>query len=212
MLGHERPGGGHYSAKRGFIIRSYSSKNREQEEGHTVTVTVGVRGPKAVSEVDDELNGARPTVNCKVHERERARVRAHFKTRRHYALSLQGSYKRERERGFIDNHKVTEGSVSTTPCRVTPPLGARAPALTASTLPPLSFWPCGPPRRVGKHKGAQTAIGPSQSPSRSLETARPVGRASALDLCPWAKVSGVSRHSVRVFVSLFLFFHITNCA
>ena len=145
MLGHERPGGGHYSAKRGFIIRSYSSKNREQEEGHTVTVTMGVRGPKAVSEVDDELNGARPTVNCKVHERERARVRAHFKTRRHYALSLQGSYKRERERGFIDNHKVTEGSVSTTPCRVTPPLGARAPALTASTLPPLSVWPCGPP-------------------------------------------------------------------
>ena len=59
MLGHERPGGGHYSAKRGFIIRSYSSKNREQEEGHTVTVTVGVRGPNAVSEVDDELNGRR---------------------------------------------------------------------------------------------------------------------------------------------------------
>jgi hypothetical protein len=24
-----------------------------------------------------------------------------------------------------------------------PPLGARAPALTASTLPPLSVWPCG---------------------------------------------------------------------
>ena len=43
---------------------------------------------------------------------------------------------------------------------------------------------------VNKHKGAQTAIGPSQSPSRSLETARPVGRASALDLCPGAKVSG----------------------
>ena len=37
---------------------------------------------------------------------------------------------------------------------------------------------------------AQTAIDPSQSPSRSLETARPVGRASALDLCPGAKVSG----------------------
>jgi hypothetical protein len=46
------------------------------------------------------------------------------------------------------------------------------------------------PWQVGKHKGAQTAIGPSQSPSRSLETARPVGRASALDLCPGAKVSG----------------------
>jgi hypothetical protein len=62
--------------------------------------------------------------------------------------------------------------------------------MTASTIPPLSVWPCGPPGRVGKHKGAQTAIGPSQSPSRSLETARPVGRASALDLCPGAKVSG----------------------
>ena len=57
------------------------------------------------------------------------------------------------------------------PCRVTPPLGARA-------LPALSVWPCGPPWRVGKHKGVQTAIGPSQSPSCSLETARPLGRAS----------------------------------
>jgi len=62
--------------------------------------------------------------------------------------------------------------------------------MTASTIPPLSVWPFGPPGRVSKHKGAQTAIGPSQSPSRSLETARPVGRASALDLCPGAKVSG----------------------
>jgi hypothetical protein len=90
---------------------------------------------------------------------------------------------RESERSFIDNHKVT-------PCRVTPPLGARAPALTASTLPPVSVWPCGPPWWVGKHKRAQNAIGPSQSPSRSLETARPVKHASALDLCPGAKVSG----------------------
>jgi hypothetical protein len=54
----------------------------------------------------------------------------------------------------------------------------------------LSVWPCGPPWRVGKHKEAQTAIVPSQSPSRSLETARPVGRASALDPCPGAKVLG----------------------
>ena len=58
---------------------------------------------------------------------------------------------RERERSF-DNHEVTEDDddvfdlffqkqqrmVSTTPCRVTAPLGARAPALMASTLPPLS--------------------------------------------------------------------------
>ena len=32
----------------------------------------------------------------------------------------------------------------------------------------------------GRHKGAQIAIGLSQSSSRSLETARPVGRVSAL--------------------------------
>jgi hypothetical protein len=62
--------------------------------------------------------------------------------------------------------------------------------LTASTLHPLFVCPCGPPGRVGKHKGAHTAITPSQSPSRSLDTARPVERASALDLCPGAKVSG----------------------
>ena len=74
----------------------------------------------------------------------------------------------ERERSFIDNHKVTEGEYSTPTLR-------------------LAMWPAW---RVGKLKGAQTAIGPSQSPSRSLETARPVGRASALDLCPGAKVSG----------------------
>jgi hypothetical protein len=81
--------------------------------------------------------------------------------------------------------------------KVTPPLGARAPVLTVSTLPPLSVWPCGPPGRVGKHKGAQTAIGPSQSPSRSLETARPVGRASALDLCPGARFRDPKRGRER---------------
>jgi hypothetical protein len=56
---------------------------------------------------------------------------------------------RERERSF-DNHEVTEDDddvfdlffqkqqrmVSTTPCRVTAPLGERAPVLTASTLYP----------------------------------------------------------------------------
>ena len=42
----------------------------------------------------------------------------------------------------------------------------------------------------GRHKGAQTAISPSHSPSRSLETARTLGRACALDFCPGAKVSG----------------------
>jgi hypothetical protein len=44
------------------------------------------------------------------------------------------------------------------------------------------MWPAW---RVGKHKGAQTAIGPSQSPSRSVETARPVGRACALGQRFW---------------------------
>jgi hypothetical protein len=39
---------------------------------------------------------------------------------------------------------------------------------------------------VGKHKGAQTAIGPFQSPSRSLETVRPRG----ICLHTRAKVSG----------------------
>jgi hypothetical protein len=60
---------------------------------------------------------------------------------------------------------------------------------TTSTLPTLSVRPCGPPWRVGKYNGAHTAIGPSQSPSCALATARPVGRASALDFCPGAKVS-----------------------
>jgi len=54
--------------------------------------------------------------------------------------------------------------------------------MTASTIPPLSVWPCGPP---GGHRGAQISIGPSQSPSRSLETA-PRGTC----LRPGAKVSG----------------------
>ena len=31
--------------------------------------------------------------------------------------------------------------MSTTPCRVTPPLGARAQQMTASTMPQLSLWP-----------------------------------------------------------------------
>jgi hypothetical protein len=70
-------------------------------------------------------------------------------------------------------------------------LGARAPALTASTLPPLSVWPCGPPWRMGKHKGAQTASGPSQSPSRSLETARPVGRCLCPGLLPLGEGFGI---------------------
>jgi hypothetical protein len=69
----------------------------------------------------------------------------------------------------------------------------------ARAVPPLSVWPCGPPWRVGKHKGAQTAICPSQSPSRSLETPRPVGRASALDFCPGAKVSGSQTGQREVF-------------
>ena len=41
--------------------------------------------------------------------------------------------------------------------------------MTASTLPPLSVWPCGPLWRVGKHIGAQTAIGPSGEQKRKRE-------------------------------------------
>ena len=73
--------------------------------------------------------------------------------------------------------------------------------LTWSTLPTLSVWPRGPPWRVGEHKEPQTAIGPSQPPSRSLETARPVGRASALDFCPGAKVSGSQTHLLTPWYS-----------
>jgi hypothetical protein len=42
--------------------------------------------------------------------------------------------------------------------------------------------------RICGHTGAQTSITPSQSPSRSFETGRPVGHASASAL---AKVSGI---------------------
>ncbi len=59
-------------------------------------------------------------------------------------------------------------SVSATPCRVTPPLGTRAPSYDGEYK-----WPFGHVARVGG-QGAQTLIGPSQSPSRSLETAPPV--------------------------------------
>jgi len=83
------------------------------------------------------------------------------------------------------------------PCRVTPPLGARAQYMTASTIPPLSVWSCGTPWRTvwlcgtpGGHKGAQTCIGLTQSPSRSLETVRPVGRASA-----WGQGFGIPTRS-----------------
>ena len=71
--------------------------------------------------------------------------------------------------------------------------GDAAPGRTGCSIDGEHYTPTlrlAPPWRVGKHKGAQTAIGPSQSPSSSLETARPLGRASALDLCPGAKVSG----------------------
>ncbi len=47
----------------------------------------------------------------------------------------------------------------------------------SNPTPLLAMWPAW---RVGRHKGVQAAIGPSQSPSRSLETARPVGRAFTL--------------------------------
>jgi hypothetical protein len=55
---------------------------------------------------------------------------------------------REREREVYGQSTSDLRSVSTTPCRVTPPLGARAQHLTASTIPPLSVWPCGTPWRI----------------------------------------------------------------
>jgi hypothetical protein len=83
--------------------------------------------------------------------------------------------------------------VSTTPCRVTPPLGARAPAHDGEYYTPYS--PLGLVARLCRHKGAQTSIGPSQSPSRSLDSARPMGRASVR---PRAKVSGSQTERDRI--------------
>jgi len=48
-------------------------------------------------------------------------------------------------------------SVSTTPCRVTPPLDTRGPAPAASTIPPFSAWPCHTP--VGTTDRRHQAIG-----------------------------------------------------
>ena len=57
---------------------------------------------------------------------------------------------REREKeSFIDNTEVTEG-VSTTPCRVTPPLRSRAQQMTASNI--SEFTRNGIPRWQSVHK------------------------------------------------------------
>ena len=70
---------------------------------------------------------------------------------------------RKREREVLGHSRSDERSVSTTPCRVTPPLGARAPACDReSYTPTLRF---GLVARLGGHKGAQTSTYPSQSPS-----------------------------------------------
>jgi hypothetical protein len=76
--------------------------------------------------------------------------------------------------------------VSTTSCRLTPSLGARAQHMTASTIPPLSVWACGTPWQRAQGTEAQTSICPSQSPTRSLGCACALG----------AKVSGEGRKSV----------------
>jgi len=64
------------------------------------------------------------------------------------------------------------------PCRVTPPWALVAQYAVASTIPPLSARPY-----TYWHKGAQTpgvsVQRSSQSPSYSLEAARPGGRAAA---------------------------------
>ena len=53
---------------------------------------------------------------------------------------------------------------------------------------------------MGKHQGAQTAIGPSQSPSRSLETARPEGRARP----PWGEGFGIPESFIgKILMTLF---------
>jgi hypothetical protein len=85
-------------------------------------------------------------------------VRAHSRER-------ERERKRERERSVIDNHEVTEGRHNSLS-------GDTAPGRTGSSIDGesstptfrLAMWPA---LAGGKHKGAQTAIGPSQSPSRS---------------------------------------------
>ena len=87
---------------------------------------------------------------------------------------------RERERERESERE--SGGGGTTPCRVTPALGARAPAWTARTIPPLSVWPCGTLCRQHTRE-PRPSSGPPQSPIRSLEVS---GSQTHL-LTPWYK-------------------------
>jgi hypothetical protein len=65
----------------------------------------------------------------------------------------------ERERTFIDNQEVTEGRISTTPCRVTPPLGARAPAYDGECYSPtLRVAMCVTPLRTQRGSDRQRSV------------------------------------------------------
>ena len=66
--------------------------------------------------------------------------------------------------------------------------------MTARTVPPLSVWPCGTPWR---HKGAQTSICPSQSPSRSFETESRMGRRRSYSQLQHWSVGGIILTSTR---------------
>ena len=63
------------------------------------------------------------------------------------------------ERTFIDNQEVTEGRISTTPCRVTPPLGARAPAYDGECYSPtLRVAMCVTPLRTQGGSDRQRSV------------------------------------------------------
>jgi len=77
----------------------------------------------------------------------------------HLTAGREREREREREK-FIDNQSKSDWrSVSTTPCRVTPPLGARAPAYDSDYYTPtlrLALWhalPCGNTQEGGRGGG-----------------------------------------------------------
>jgi hypothetical protein len=140
------------------------------------------KGPATVERT--RSRGCGQDLVCKGDEVHRVSRRCEVATR--VSPSAQLAHHRERCSGCLPQACAAHGEEATA-------AGAN------SNIPPLSVWSGGPPWRVGKHKRAQTAIGPSQSPSRSLETARPVGRASALGVCPGAKVSGSQHKPLRRF-------------
>jgi len=86
-------------------------------------------------------------------------------------------------------------SVSTTPCRVTPPLGARAQHVTASTIPPLSVWPFTNNCKVTKTHTPIACRVPNlfHDPCTAIEVAR--ATSAKLRLEPWRAANSPRRAS-----------------